>query len=104
MSFHAGMHGQMIAKRLLRKNKSTLLKIISYINISLLVAFGVFALKRKNIADYLFLRSQFVLIDFSQPAILAVVDYLLVSMMFMIVGYYIAKFTNCNFVKKHYSS
>ena len=104
MSFHAGMHGQMIAKRLLRKNKSTLLKIISYINVSLLVVLGVFALKRKNIVDYLFLRSQFVLVDFSQPAILAVVDYLLVSMLFMIVGYYIAEFTNCNFVKKYYGS
>ena len=92
MSFHAGMHVQMIAGRYLLNKKSNLKKSILVLNVFFTVL-GIIAFKRKNIWMYLFLQSQFVFIDFSQPVLGAIMDYLFVSILFMILGYAFTRLT-----------
>lgn len=82
MSFHAGMH---IVKIPYIKKK---------IFILFFVLLGISAFIRRNIIDYLFLKSQFVFIDFSQSVIMSICDYLFISILFMIVGYSVTRLLN----------
>lgn len=91
MSFHAGMHGNVMMGTI-RKNTNTRqlskIKIWSLQIIALLLAIcGIHAFVKNEVSSYLFLRTQFVFIDFSQPVFLVLIDYLLIIYMFMIVGY-----------------
>lgn len=100
MSFHAGMHGNMIMG-MLRKNTNprqpSKIKIWSLRFIAVLLAIcGVHAFVKNEIASYLFLQTQFVFIDFSQPVILALLDYLAIIALFAMVGYCISKRINKN--------
>lgn len=92
MSFHAGMHVQMIAGRYLLNKKSNFKKYIFVLNVFFTVL-GIIAFKRKNIWMYLFLQSQFMFIDFSQPVLGVIMDYLFVSILFMILGYAFTRLT-----------
>ena len=95
MSFHAGMHGN-VMMGMIRKNTNlrqlSKIKIWSLrIIVVLLAICGVYAFVKKEIASYLFLRAQFVFIDFSQPVVLALLDYPAIIVLFAVVGYYISK-------------
>lgn len=91
MSFHAGMHGYIVIGKNLLKNKTGFTKLFLKLLIAFLIIAGTVAFKRKNIAEYLFLRSQFVFIDFSQAVVFAILDYLFIISLFMIIGYYITR-------------
>ena len=92
MSFHAGMHGQMIVGKYLLNKNSNLKKSILVLNVFFAVL-GIIAFKRKNIWMYLFLQLQFVFIDFSQSVLGTIMDYLFVSILFMILGYAFTRLT-----------
>ena len=79
MSFHAGMHIRKIPY--IKRN----------ILIPIFVLLGIRAFIRRDIIDYLFLKSQFVFIDFSQSVIITICDYLFISILFMIVGYAVTR-------------
>lgn len=102
MSFHAGMHGYMVIGKNILKNKTGFIKLLLGIFIAFFVVVGTASFKRKNIAEYLFLRSQFVFIDFSQSVIFAILDYLFIIILFMIIGYCITRILN-NFSVKNYN-
>ena len=53
----------------------------------LLVIGGIYAFHKNKISSYLFLRTRFVFIDFSQPVVWTLTEYLFVSILFMIIGY-----------------
>ena len=55
--------------------------------ILLLVICGIYAFHKNKISSYLFLRTRFVFIDFSQPVVWTLMEYLFVSILFMIIGY-----------------
>lgn len=95
MSFHAGMHGN-VMMGMIRKNtnprqpskiKMWNLRIIAVV----LAICGIHAFVKNEIGSYLFLRTQFVFIDFSQPVVLALLDYLAIIAFFAVAGYYIPK-------------
>ena len=95
MSFHAGMHGN-VMMGMIRKNtnprqpskiKMWNLRIIAVV----LAICGIHAFVKNEIGSYLFLRTQFVFIDFSQPVVLALLDYLAIIAFFAVIGYYISK-------------
>lgn len=95
MSFHAGMHGN-VMMGMIRKNtnpwqpskiKMWNLRIIAVV----LAICGIHAFVKNEIGSYLFLRTQFVFIDFSQPVVLALLDYLAIAALFAVAGYYIPK-------------
>ena len=79
MSFHAGMH--IVKIPYIKRN----------ILIPIFVLLGIRAFIRRDIIDYLFLKSQFVFIDFSQSVIITICDYLFISILFMIVGYAVTR-------------
>ena len=95
MSFHAGMHGN-VMMGMIRKNtnprqpskiKMWNLRIIAVV----LAICDIHAFVKNEIGSYLFLRTQFVFIDFSQPVVLALLDYLAIAALFAVAGYYIPK-------------
>ena len=95
VSFHAGMHGN-VMMGMIRKNTSprqlSKIKIWSLRIIAVLLAIcGIHAFVKNEIDSYLVLRTQFVFIDFSQPVVLALLDYLAIIALFAIIGYYISK-------------
>ena len=79
MSFHAGMH--IVKIPYIKRN----------ILIPIFVLLGIRAFIRRDIIDYLFLKSQFVFIDFSQSVIITICNYLFISILFMIVGYAVTR-------------
>ena len=91
MSFHAGMHGHvmmgMIRKNIKMQHPSKIriwgLRMLTL----LLVICGIRAFHKNKISSYLFLRTRFVFIDFSQPVVWTLAEYLFVSILFMIIGY-----------------
>ncbi len=95
MSFHAGMHGDMMLG-IIRKNKksddSSKIKIWSLrIIVVLLAICGFHAFVKNEVISYLFLRTQFVFIDFSQPVIQSLLEYCFIMILFMIMGYCMVK-------------
>ena len=91
MSFHAGMHGN-VMMGMIRKNTTPLqpskIKLWSLRIIAVLLAIcGVHAFEKNRISSYLFLRTPFVFIDFSQPVVWLLMDYLFVSLLFIVIGY-----------------
>lgn len=91
MSFHAGMHGH-VMMGMIRKNikmqHSLKIRIWSLRTLTLLLVIcGIYAFHKNKISSYLFLQTQFVFIDFSQPVVWTLMEYLFVSILFMIIGY-----------------
>ena len=94
MSFHAGMHGN-VMMGMIRKNTNpqqpSKIKMWSLRIIALVLAIcGIHAFVKNEIGSYLFLRTQFVFIDFSKPVILALLDYVAIIALFAVVGYYVS--------------
>ena len=95
MSLHAGMHGSVMMGMLRKaahtqqtsKIRTWSLRVIAV----LLAVCGVHAFVKNKISSYLFLQTQFVFIDFSQPVVLALLDYLAIIALFAVIGYYISK-------------
>ena len=91
MSFHAGMHGN-VMMGMIRKNTNprqpSKIKLWSLRIIAVLLAIcGVYAFEKNRISSYLFLKTPFVFIDFSQPVVWVLMDYLFVSLLFIVIGY-----------------
>ena len=61
---------------------------------------GVCAFIRRDIPLYLFLRSQFVFFDYTEPLIFFFADYLAVMVLFAAVGLYISRILKRNRQKK----
>lgn len=93
MSFHAGLHGGAVMA-MLRKGangKSAARTMILRAFTALLGLWGIFAFLRREIGSYLFLRNQFVFLDFSQPLVFFVIDYISVMALFAMAGHYSTK-------------
>ena len=95
MSFHAGMHGNVMMgmfRKAAHTQQTSKIRTWSLRVIAVLLAIcGIHAFAKNRISSYLFLRTQFVFIDFSQPVVLALLDYLAIIAFFAVIGYYISK-------------
>ncbi len=90
MSFHAGMHGNRIMgvfRKITTQQNSKIRTWSLRIIIVLLAICGIYAFIKNKIGSYLFLRTQFVFVDFSQPVVWSLIDYLLVCILFIVLGY-----------------
>ena len=80
MSLHLGLHWNMIlgiARKAARmKSHSKVHSIISFVIALVIAGYGVRALIGRDFVTYLFLRSEFVFLDYSEPKILFYMDYL----------------------------
>ena len=95
LSAHLGLHWSMImgmakkAAGIKRRSavRTTVLRVLALF----LAGFGVYAFRKNQIADYLFLKSQFVFFDFSQPSAQFFVEYLTMMGLFAAASYYLGR-------------
>ena len=93
MSLHLGLHWNTMismAKRMAKKPSSTRTWILRTIAV-FIAGYGMFAFFKRDIGEYMLLRTMFVFFDFSEPLILFVLDYIAVMGLFIFVGHYLFK-------------
>ena len=80
MSLHLGLHWNLILgmlRKTVRIKKSSKIRSISTFIVGLAIAgYGVYAFVKRELLTYLFLRSEFVFLDYSEPKLLFYADYL----------------------------
>lgn len=93
ISLHLGLHRHLvISKMKIKLKKSFKAKQIIFVAPSfILVAYGIYAFISRGLAEYMFLKNQFVFFDFTEPLILFFIDYLAIMTLFVFVGYYCSK-------------
>ena len=90
MSLHLGFHWIImlnLARRITSKPpvKWTLRAVGTAI-----AGYGVYAFIKRELAQYLFLKTQFVFFDFEEPLIFFVLDYMAIMGLFVFIGHYIS--------------
>lgn len=95
MSLHLGLHWNMILgivrKAARMKRHSKVRSIISFVIALVIAGYGVRALIGRDFVTYLFLRSEFVFLDYSEPKILFYMDYLALMGLCIFVAHYSVK-------------
>ena len=95
LSAHLGLHWSMMMgtarKAVGIKGRSAVRTAVLRVLALFLAGFGVYAFWKNQIADYLFLKSQFVFFDFSQPPAQFFVEYLAMMGLFAAVSYYLGR-------------
>lgn len=95
MSLHLGLHWNMILGMSRRvagiKSKARSRGMIAFAVGSVIAGYGVWALIRRDFLTYLFLKSEFVFLDYSEPKILFYMDYLALMGLCIFIAHYGAK-------------
>lgn len=95
MSLHLGLHWNMILgivrKAARMKRHSKVRSIISFVIALVIAGYGVRALIGRDFVTYLFLRSEFVFLDYSEPKIMFYMDYLALMGLCIFVAHYSVK-------------
>lgn len=87
MSMHLGLHWNMImgmARKIAKRNMPSPLRIV----VAGIAAYGLWAFIRRDFPTYLLLQTHFVFFDFSEPALLFILDYLAIMGLFAALAYY----------------
>ena len=84
MCVHAGTHLSAPLSKLQKKHKGVWIAVVS--SLAAISAYGVYALIKRQIADYMFMKSAFVFFDFSEPKVFFFLDYLAVMVLFGTLG------------------
>lgn len=56
-----------------------------------IACYGCYAFIKRDIFDYMFLRTHFVFFDYSEPLVFFILDYVAVMGMFVFIGYYLCR-------------
>lgn len=93
MSLHLGLHWNSMISAMNRKKKSDSGFGIWFSRIAAfaIAAYGVCAFIKRQIGEYLFLRTHFVFLDPSEPLIFFFLDYIAIMGLFVFIGHYLAK-------------
>lgn len=94
MSLHLGLHWSMIMgmmKKVFHFSKSLTRSIISKVAVLLISAYGVYAFISENIIDNLFLKTQFVFLDYEAFAFTVFSKYIAMMVLFVAIAYYFTK-------------
>lgn len=90
MCIHAGLHWNRISamiKRAVQKDGHTVKRhIIPKIVVLVICIYGVYAFAKRELGTYLFLKSEFVFFDFSEPLLLFFIDYIAIMILFGFIG------------------
>lgn len=93
MSFHVGLHGRMflnMAEKAFQISKTSKCRSLvlrtAAVGISV---YSVYAFIHRQLADYMFLKMQFVFFDFSEPLLFFIADYISIMLLFAFIGYYL---------------
>lgn len=95
MSIHLGMHWNMIitiiSKKIKIKNHPEIFKRISFILSLAIAIYGAFALVQRDFFTYMFLKSEFVFMNYDELKILFYIDYIAIMGLFVFIAHYTAK-------------
>lgn len=95
MSLHLGLHWNMILgmsrKTAGIKNKSKIRSIIAFITGLVIAGYGVWVFIGRDFSTYLLLKSEFVLLDYSESKVLFYIDYLALMGLCIFIAYYCTK-------------
>lgn len=95
LSAHLGLHWSMMLGTARKaagiEGRSAVRTAVLRVLALLLAGFGAYAFWKNQIADYLFLKSQFVFFDFSQPPAQFFAEYLAMMGLFAAVSYYLGR-------------
>ena len=95
MSLHLGLHWNMAAGRMAKirlfSRPSRWRRIGVRTVGTAIAAYGLFAFLRRDLPTYLFLRTQFVFLDYSEPAVRFYLDYLAMMGFFIFAAHYLSR-------------
>lgn len=94
MSLHLGLHWNMILGMLRRQIKlpvSRARNMALFLTSAVIAAYGVYVFISRNFATYLFLQSEFVFLDYSEPKLLFYLDYLALMGLCIFVAHYASR-------------
>lgn len=95
MSVHAGLHGSMVFGMMRKPTKTEMRCTVRMVTLRILTVgiagYGLYSLIHRQFFEYLFLKSQFVFFDFSEPLARFLADEAAGIFFFACVGYYAAK-------------
>ena len=92
MSLHLGLHWNVMLGAM-RKDKgrnSTAFRWLLRAGGVIVAAYGVYAFIKRQIGEYLFLRTHFLFLDPTEPIIFFFLDYLAIMGLFVFIGHYLA--------------
>ena len=96
MSVHLGVHWGMVmgaVRKMTGMTKPSPARTWMLRGLALLICgFGIYVFAKNNIADYLFVHSQFVFFDMEQPLALFLIEYLAMMGLWVLIAYYTAQF------------
>jgi hypothetical protein len=96
MSLHLGLHWNLILGIVRKaagiKSKAKSRSMIAFIVGLAIAGYGVWAFIRRDFLTYLFLRSEFVFLDYSEPRVLFYIDYLALMGLCIFIAHYSTKF------------
>ena len=89
ISIHAGMHIESVMLKAKRKKKSTydVLNVLMWV----VAVYGCYAFIKRGFPGYMFLQNAFVFIDFSEPIVFFIADYLAILILFENIGRLLSK-------------
>ena len=94
MSLHLGLHWSMIIgmlKKVLKPRPSQCGKTACFIAGAMIAAYGIYVFISRDYPTYLFLRSEFVFLDYDEPPILFYLDYLSLMGTCIFISHYAAQ-------------
>ena len=87
MSLHAGTHLDIMLGKLKKKNSKAAAVLQAVFGV--ISVYGIYAFIKRQLADYMFMKTPFVFFDFSEPKVFFFLDYIAVMILFMTAGYLI---------------
>lgn len=95
INLHLGLHWNMILGIIKKvtniKNNSKVCNIIMFIISLLITSYGVLVFINRDFLTYLFLKSEFVFLDYSEPKVLFYIDYLTLMGLCIFIAHYSTK-------------
>lgn len=95
MALHLGLHWNMVMgtarKAVKRQSVSRTGKIAVFVIATVIAAYGFSVFIRRNLADYMFLRTQFVFLDFGESKLYFYAEYLAMMGLFIYLAHYVMK-------------
>lgn len=92
MSLHLGLHWSMVLTVVRRFSKAQWLRWLGWLT----AAYGVYALWKRGLPEYLFLRTHFAFFDYEEPVLFFFADYLAIMGLFIFCGYHGSGLLNCS--------
>ena len=93
MSLHLGLHWNAMMSAMIKKRGKGSKVWIWILRIAAfgVAIYGIYAFVKRQIGEYLFLRTHFLFLDPSEPLILFFIDYVAIMGLFVFIGHYLAR-------------